>query len=207
MCPVGRMGFLGLRHGSKVAILIGDNGAIVVHTVDGEVRSKLFVESVGSKEWSDAKLCIVSNKKSQIYFVLDHSSQTYTRHPIPATNAFVARSIARKKSSNMVSQDGFSAAFLNSQSPNEDGSWEYVFAESTIQNELFSGLLELSSEHAPGSLRGIMLLSTELVNIAKEAVAKGGLPQRNGSCFLCIPKQGICARLCSATESCFHPLL
>ncbi|WP_037351887.1 hypothetical protein [Anaplasma marginale] len=184
------MGFLGLRHGSKVAILIGDNGAIVVHTVDGEVRSKLFVESMGSKEWSDAKLCIVSNKKSQIYFVLDHSSQTYTRHPIPATNAFVARSIARKKSSNMVSQDGFSAAFLNSQSPNEDGSWEYVFAESTIQNELFSGLLELSSEHAPGSLRGIMLLSTELVNIAKEAVAKGGLPQKKWIVFLVYTKAG-----------------
>ncbi|WP_233497177.1 hypothetical protein [Anaplasma ovis] len=190
MCPVGRMGFLGLRHGSKVAILVGDNGAVVVHTVDGEVRSKLFVESVGSKEWSDAKLCIVSNKKSQIYFVLDHSNQTYTRHPIPATNAFVARSIARKKSSNIVSQNKLSAAFLNSKSPNSDGSWEYVFAESVIQSELFSGLLELSSEHAPGNLRGIMLLSTELANIARAMMVKGGLPGKKWIVFLVYTKAG-----------------
>ena len=184
------MGFLGLRHGSKVAILVGDNGAVVVHTVDGEVRSKLFVESVGSKEWSDAKLCIVSNKKSQIYFVLDHSSQTYTRHPIPATNAFVAWSIAKKKSSNIVSRDKLSAAFLNSKSPNDGGSWEYVFAESVIQSELFSGLLELSSEYAPGSLRGVMLLSTELANIAREMMAKGGLPKRKWIVFLAYTKAG-----------------
>ncbi|ACZ49547.1 hypothetical protein ACIS_01071 [Anaplasma centrale str. Israel] len=184
------MSFLGLRHESKIAILIGDNGVIVVHIADGEVRDKLFVENVESKEWNDVKSCIVSNKKSQVYFILDHSNQAYTRHPIPATSALVAKSIAGKKSNNIVSKDGLSAAFLNSEFPNDDGSWECMFVESAIQSELFSSLLELLSEHALSNIRGIMLLSTELANIATTIRTKSSLLQKKWIIFLVYTKAG-----------------
>ncbi|MCU7611868.1 hypothetical protein [Anaplasma capra] len=184
------MGFLKLRHGSEIIILVGNNGAVVVNVVGGEVHDKCFVESLRSKEWNCVKSCILSNKKSKVYFVLDHSSQVYTRHSIPAASAFVAQSIAKEKSNNVVSCSELSAAFLSSERPNDDGSWEYVFVEGSIQDELFKGLLELSSEHLLGGFRGALLLSVELASIAREIGSKGGLSQKKWMIFMVYTKAG-----------------
>ena len=160
------MGFLAFQRDSAIVVLIGDNGAVVANIVGGMVRSKYFVNSVHSKEWCDVKKCFCDSRGADVYMVLDHSSQVYSKHVPPAPVKLWSNPIAGILSAGIVDSGGFDTSFLV-RSPNGSGlQLQCMLVESRIDDELYRGFLGLLPGNNSNRFKGILLLSAELASIA-----------------------------------------
>ena len=171
------MGFLAFQRDSAIVVLIGDNGAVVANMVGGIVRSKYFVGSVHSKEWFDVKKCFCENNGADVYMVLDHSSQVYSRHVPPASVKLWSNPTTGIVSTGVVDGKGFDTSFLV-QSPDVSGpQLQCMIVESRVDDELYKGFLGLLSGNNSKRFKGVLLLSAELASIAVSVASAGGRPK------------------------------
>ena len=183
------MGFLAFQRDSTIVVLIGDNGAVVVNIVDGVIQNKYFVDSVQSREWSEVKKCICSSRKSDVYMVLDHSSQVYSRHVPPASAKLGSGSVAKCVRAGMADEGGFSTSFLVSSNGDTKSKLQCMLVESRINDELYREFLGLLSGNTSNKFNGVLLLSTELACIAAD-IAGGGGKAKEWVVFVAYTKAG-----------------
>ncbi len=170
------MGFMGLRGGdSSVVICMGDNGAVVVNIVGGVICGKYFVDSVKGRAWEEVRECILENKRSYIYLVLDHSSQVYGMRELPPTCKLLPKSMWRNRQGGFVDVKGFKTSFFVVNAVENGQSFvRHMFVESRIENRLFEDVLNFVTQHSSLSFQGILLFSLELAYIAHGVATREG---------------------------------
>ncbi|WP_339045410.1 hypothetical protein [Candidatus Mesenet endosymbiont of Agriotes lineatus] len=155
------MFFKNFKHKNKLVILLGEEGAVLLHIKNNILTNRCFLQDAG--EFTDLKLCVTSDKKIHIYLVLNHVDQDYTVQSIPAVDRFSIYSIVKSKLRHIPTNSDLKTAFLLSKPSKSEKNWQYMFVSVRLNNAINSWLKLIID--AGGNFKGMLMLPIEMASI------------------------------------------
>ncbi len=154
------MFFKNFKYKNKIIILLGEDGAVLLHIKNNVLVDRCFIQDV--KEFTNLKSYIASDKRTHIYLVLNHIDQDYTLQNIPDVGRLNIYSIVRTKLKH-IPNNNLKAAFLLSQPNKSEESWQYMFVSIELNDSINSWLELIIS--SGGNFKGMLMLPIEMVSI------------------------------------------
>lgn len=163
------MFFKNFKHKNKLVILLGEEGAVLLHIKNNTLIDRRFVQDVN--EFTDLKFYVASDKKTHIYLMLNHVDQDYTIQSIPAVDRLSIYSIVKSKLK--PTNGDLKTAFLLSKPSKSEKNWQYMFLSVRLSNAINSWLKLIID--AGGNFKGILLLPIEMnaISMPKETKLDG----------------------------------
>ncbi|XGA07979.1 MAG: hypothetical protein U0X86_000112 [Wolbachia endosymbiont of Xenopsylla cheopis] len=155
------MFFKNFKHKNKLVILLGEEGAVLLHIKNNILINRCFVQD--ASEFIDLKFFIASDKKIHIYLALNHVDQDYTVQSIPAVDRLSIYSIVKAKLKHIPTNSDLKTAFLLSKPSESEKNWQYMFVSIRLSNTINSWLKLIID--AGGNFKGILLLPIEMASI------------------------------------------
>jgi hypothetical protein len=165
------------RLGDRFALVIGDDGAILVYLNKKKVIRRIFVPSPELVDCKEALDIIKSDSKATISVIIDITDQTFVQQALPPVSAFSIDGLARRRLERDFSGDDIKGFIKLGRTRETKKEWQYLFV--SIPNiPPVSKWLHLLYE-LPNQLQGIYLLPLECqsvmraINASKAMAGKG----------------------------------
>ncbi len=157
-----------LKRSRKFLLSVGDDGAVLVYLVGGQVEGRFFFNNVES---IDIDKVFAGDVDAPISILVDVADQSYLQHSLPPVSSLnVQKMVARRLEKEFDRDDIKGAIFLN-RSTTGRKDWNYLFASIRNVSPLSDWIEKLGGY--PNSIEGIYLLPVEtepLVRAIKKAV-------------------------------------
>ncbi len=161
--------------GSRFVLLIGDEGAILIHLNGNAVLSRQYVPDTGPQHLAELKETLGRDPKAPLMLVLDSMDQTYVQHTLPPVSKLNVGKLIKQRLDRDYGPDVIKGALLLGREEKGRRDWNFLMI-SVEKSAHFSVWLEFT-QALPNRFLGIYLLAVECETIVKNLERAMNVPR------------------------------
>lgn len=151
--------------GSRVVLMVGDEGGVLVHMKRGKVAERLFSPGPTSPETDDMSAMMRKIAKAPLYVVFDTVDQSYVQQALPPVTSLNVNKMIKRRLERDFSADYIKGAFALNRDKTIGGGKEWQFMIAALQQTpLVRAWINVIMQW-PNPCKGIMLLPVETIEI------------------------------------------
>lgn len=156
-----------LKRSRKFLLSIGDEGAVLVYMVRGQVEGRFFFNNVES---IDIDKVFASDPDAPIHVIVDVSDQSYLQHSLPPVSSLNLQKMVNRRLEKEFERDDIKGAIFLNRSKTGRRDWNYLFVSIRNVAPLSDWLDKLGGY--PNLIAGLYLLPIESEPMVR-AIKKG----------------------------------
>ncbi len=158
--------FTSEKTNSNFQISVGEEGVVVVYSVDGQIKTRLFVRTTEPHDAQKLVQLLNSDKEASISIYLDTMDQSYVERRIAGNNVFAMNKLAQTQLENVIPKNYLKTFQAIGPSSSTHKDWVYTFVASAYEQPLSIWVEFLLP--FPNIIEGIYFLAVELAPIVKQ---------------------------------------
>ena len=163
--------------GAKYAIILGDEGAILIYVVGKVVQSRNFIAHANTENLKEFESILSKNTKAPIFMIIDSMDQSFIQQSLPPISPLGVKKLIKRRLDRDLGADVIKGYVLLER--DETGRRDWNFLMVSLENNPNLNLWFEFVERVENRLSGIYLLSVEAENIVKNIDIAIGLPRRS----------------------------
>jgi hypothetical protein len=168
---------------SNFQISLGEEGAVVIYSVDGRVQTRLFIRTTEPHDTQKLMQLLNADKEASISIYLDTMDQSYVERKIAGVNIFSSvNKLVQAQLEREIPKNYLKTFVPVGKVSSESNDWVYTFIATAYEPPLSSWIVFLTP--LPNIVEGIYFLPLELAPIIKQfRVQEKKKPERAGLGF------------------------
>ena len=165
------------KKGTRYALIIGDEGAILIYIDGGVVKSRNFIASASPENLKEFADILAKDVKSPLYIIIDSMDQSFVQQTLPPISQMGVAKLINRRLDRDLGKDVIKGYVLLEREKTGRRDWNFLMVslEKSPQLTLWLEFVEKIGNR----LAGIYLLSVEAEYIVKALDAAMGLPKKN----------------------------
>ncbi len=151
--------------GAKYALIIGDEGAILVYMVGKVVQSRNFIAHASADNLKEFETILSKNINAPIFLIIDSMDQSFVQQSLPPISPLGVKKLIKKRLDRDLGADVIKGYILLERDSTGRRDWNFLMValESSPHLNLWFEFIDKVNNR----LNGIYLLSVEAENIVK----------------------------------------
>jgi hypothetical protein len=151
--------------GARYVLLVGDEGAILLHMNGNNVLTRQYVPDSGQQHLDELKETLAKDPKAPLMLVVDSMDQTYVQHTLPPVSKLNVGKLIKQRLDRDFGPDVIKGALLLGREEKGRRDWNFLMI-SVEKSAHFTVWLEFAQAQ-PNRFLGIYLLAVECETIVK----------------------------------------
>lgn len=151
--------------GAKYALIIGDEGAILIYVVGKVVQSRNFIANATSENLREFETILSKDTKAPIFMIVDSMDQSFVQQSLPPISPLGVKKLIKRRLDRDLGADIIKGYVLLERDNSGRRDWNFLMV--SLENSPHLNLWFEFIEKVDNRLKGIYLLSVEAENIIK----------------------------------------
>ncbi len=173
-----RKGFRASK-GTRFVLLVGDEGAILVHIDGNVVRSRHFVPDSGKASLDELAAVMEADVNAPLMMVVDSMDQTYVQHTLPPVSKLSVNKLIKTRLDRDFGRDAIKGSVLLGREENGRKDWNFLMI--SLERSPHMAVWLDFAEAVPNRFYGIYLVSVETEVLIKNLERAMALPKEETS--------------------------
>jgi hypothetical protein len=151
--------------GHKFALIIGDEGAILIYTIGKTVQSRNFIAHANEEGLKEFESILARDPKAPIYLIVDSMDQSFVQQSLPPISPLGVKKLIKRRLDRDLAADVVKGYVLLERDMGGRRDWNFLMVslESSPHLHVWYDFIE----KVDNRLHGIYLLSVEAENVVK----------------------------------------
>lgn len=163
--------------GAKYALIIGDEGAILIYIVGKVVQSRNFIAHASADNLKEFENILSKNIKAPIFMIVDSMDQSFVQQSLPPISPLGVKKLIKRRLDRDLGADVIKGYVLLERDASGRRDWNFLMV--SLENSPHLNLWFEFVEKVNNRLNGIYLLSVEAENIVKNIDIAIGLSKKD----------------------------
>lgn len=163
--------------GAKYALIVGDDGAILVYIEDNVVKSRNFIAHASEENLKEFQGILAKNSKAPIFIIIDSMDQSFIQQSLPPISPLGVKKLIKRRLERDLGADVIKGYVLLERDSAGRRDWNFLMV--SLENSPNLNLWFEFIDRVDNRVSGIYLLSVEAENIIRSIDLAIGLPQRS----------------------------
>lgn len=163
--------------GAKYALIIGDDGAILIYIEGSVVQSRNFIAHASEENLKEFESILSKNSKAPIFIVIDSMDQSFIQQSLPPISPLGVKKLIKRRLERDLGADVIKGYVLLERDSGGRRDWNFLMV--SLENSPNLNLWFDFIDRVDNRVNGIYLLSVEAENIIKSIDLATGLPRRS----------------------------
>jgi hypothetical protein len=164
--------------GNKYALIIGDEGAILIYITGKVVQSRNFIAHASADNLKEFETILSKDIKAPIFMIIDSMDQSFVQQTLPPISALGVKKLIKRRLDRDLGADVIKGYVLLERDSSGRRDWNFLMV--SLENSPHLNLWFEFVERVDNRLKGIYLLSVEAENIVKNIdLAMGKFPEKD----------------------------
>lgn len=163
--------------GAKYALIIGDDGAILVYIEGNVVKSRNFIAHANEENLKEFESILFKNSKAPIFIVIDSMDQSFIQQSLPPISPLGVKKLIKRRLDRDLGSDVIKGYVLLERDSSGRRDWNFLMV--SLENSPNLNLWFDFIDRVDNRVSGIYLLSVEAENIIKSINLATGLLRKS----------------------------
>lgn len=163
--------------GDKYALIIGDDGAILVYVEGNVVKSRNFIAHASEENLKEFKSILSKNNNAPIFIIIDSMDQSFIQQSLPPISPLGVKKLIKRRLDRDLGADVIKGYVLLERDSSGRRDWNFLMV--SLENSPNLKLWFDFIDKVDNRVNGIYLLSVETENVIKSIDLALGLPRRS----------------------------
>jgi hypothetical protein len=163
--------------GHKFALIIGDEGAILIYMIGKAVQSRNFIANANAEGLKEFESILSRDPKAPIYLIIDSMDQSFVQQSLPPISPLGVKKLIKRRLDRDLSADVVKGYVLLERDMGGRRDWNFLMV--SLENSPHLHVWYDFIEKVDNRLHGIYLLSVEAENIVKNIDRVINPPQKD----------------------------
>ena len=163
--------------GAKYALIIGDDGAILIYIEGNVVQSRNFIAHASEENLKEFESILSKNNKAPIFIVIDSMDQSFIQQSLPPISPLGVKKLIKRRLDRDLGADVIKGYVLLERDSSGRRDWNFLMV--SLENSPNLNLWFDFIDRVDNRINGIYLLSVEAENVIKSIDLAIGLPRRD----------------------------
>ncbi len=151
--------------GHKYALIIGDEGAILIYMIGKAVQSRNFIAHANEEGLKEFESILSRNPKAPVYLIVDSMDQSFVQQSLPPISPLGVKKLIKRRLDRDLASDIVKGYVLLERDASGRRDWNFLMV--SLENSPHLHVWYDFIERVDNRLHGIYLLSVEAENIIK----------------------------------------
>lgn len=175
--PFNKLKTFRATSGAKYALIIGDEGAILIYMVGKVVQSRNFIAHASADNLKEFENILSKNIKAPIFMIVDSMDQSFVQQSLPPISPLGVKKLIKRRLDRDLAADVIKGYVLLERETSGRRDWNFLMV--SLENSPHLNLWFEFIEKVNNRLNGIYLLSVEAENIVKNIDLAIGLSKKD----------------------------
>ncbi len=151
--------------GHKFALILGDEGAILIYMIGKAVQSRNFISHANEEGLKEFEAILSRDSKAPIYLIVDSMDQSFVQQSLPPISPLGVKKLIKRRLDRDLASDMVKGYVLLERDMSGRRDWNFLMV--SLENSPHLHVWYDFIERVDNRLQGIYLLSVEAENIIK----------------------------------------